>query len=71
MFARVFRYPRSMPQYTLGHVDRVDGIEELAGQTPGVFLAGNSYRGVGISDCIRSGHKAAFAALRYLEEIAC
>lgn len=71
MFARVFRYPRSMPQYTLGHLDRVDGIEGLAGQTPGVFLAGNSYRGVGISDCIRSGQKAAFAALRYLEEIAC
>ncbi len=69
VFARVDRYPQGMPQYTLGHLDRVDRIEKLASKTPGVFLAGNSYRGVGISDCIRSGQKAAFAALRYLEEI--
>ncbi len=70
VFARVDRYPQGMPQYTLGHLDRVDRIEKLASETPGVFLAGNSYRGVGISDCIRSGQKAAFAALRYLEEVA-
>ncbi len=66
VFARVDRYPQGMPQYTLGHLDRVDRIEKLASETPGVFLAGNSYRGVGISDCIRSGQKAAFAALRYV-----
>ena len=47
----------------------MDRIEKLVTETPGVFLAGNSYRGVGISDCIRSGQKAAFAALRHLEEI--
>jgi oxygen-dependent protoporphyrinogen oxidase len=66
IFSKVYRYPRSMPQYTLGHPDRVDRIEKLVGDTPGVFLAGNSYHGVGISDCIRSGQKAAFAALRHL-----
>ncbi len=68
VFARVDRYSQGMPQYTLGHLERVDRIEKLASETPGVFLAGNSYRGVGISDCIRSGRKAAFAALRYLGE---
>lgn len=66
---RVYRHPRSMPQYTLGHLDRVTRIEELAGRTRGVYLAGNSYRGVGISDCIRSGQKAAFAVLRHLEDV--
>jgi oxygen-dependent protoporphyrinogen oxidase len=67
IFSRVYRYPRSMPQYTLGHVERVHRIEGLAADTPGVFLAGNAYHGVGISDCIRSGQKAALAALRRLE----
>ncbi len=70
VFARVDRYPQGMPQYTIGHLDRVDRIETLVSETPGVFLAGNSYRGVGISDCIRSGQKAAFAALRYIGQIA-
>jgi oxygen-dependent protoporphyrinogen oxidase len=69
IFSRVYRYPRSMPQYTMGHLDRVDRIEKLVGDTPGLFLAGNSYHGVGISDCIRSGQKAAFAALRHLEAV--
>ncbi len=69
VFSRVDRHPQGMPQYTLGHLGRMDRIEKLVTETPGVFLAGNSYRGVGISDCIRSGQKAAFAALRYLEEI--
>ena len=69
VFARLFRYPQAMPQYTLGHLDRLAHIDRALESTPGVFLAGNSYRGAGIPDCIRSGQQAASNALRYLEAV--
>lgn len=69
VFARLFRYPQAMPQYTLGHLDRLAQIDRALEATPGVFLAGNSYRGAGIPDCIRSGQQAASNTLRYLEGV--
>jgi len=61
--ARVFRWPRSIPQYVVGHLARLDRIAGLAAGHPGLLLAGASYRGVGIPDCIASGWAAAQAAL--------
>lgn len=61
---RVTRWPRSFPQYTPGHLERIDRIEAaLAASTPGVVLAGAAYRGVGIPACINSGRTAARALL--------
>ena len=60
---RVFRWHRSMPQYVLGHTARLERIARLAAGHPGLMLAGASYRGVGIPDCIASGWAAAHAAL--------
>jgi oxygen-dependent protoporphyrinogen oxidase len=48
-----------MPQYEVGHLERVNEIEKLASELPGLTLAGNAYRGAGIPDCIRSGQTAA------------
>jgi oxygen-dependent protoporphyrinogen oxidase len=48
-----------MPQYEVGHLERVSEIERMAGELPGLALAGNAYRGAGIPDCIRSGEAAA------------
>jgi oxygen-dependent protoporphyrinogen oxidase len=48
-----------MPQYHLGHLERVDRIEHRLIDLPGLALAGNAYRGVGIPDCIHSGEQAA------------
>ena len=48
-----------MAQYHLGHLDRVARIERLVADLPGLALAGNAYRGVGIAQCIRSGQLAA------------
>jgi oxygen-dependent protoporphyrinogen oxidase len=53
------RWSRSMPRYAVGHLDRVAGIERLAGMHAGFALAGNAYRGIGLPDCIRSGEAAA------------
>ena len=59
----VFRWPRAMPQYTVGHLERVRAAE--AALPPGVFLAGAGYRGVGVPDVVRSGREAAVKALAY------
>lgn len=61
LFVRIARYPRSMPQYLVGHLQLVGEIERRVAHHPGVALAGNAYRGVGIADCVRSGEAAAEA----------
>ena len=58
-FVEVYRYPRAMPQYHVGHLERVAEIERLAASHRGLALAGNAYRGVGIPDAIHSGERAA------------
>ncbi len=61
---RVHRWPLGMPQYTLGHLDRLAAIEGRLATHRGLALAGNAYRGVGLPDCIRSGEAAAEAVRR-------
>jgi len=56
---RLVRWPRSMPQYEVGHLDRVAAIERAL--PPGTFLVGPAYRGPGIADCVRGGNEAAEA----------
>ncbi|MEO8602037.1 MAG: protoporphyrinogen oxidase [bacterium] len=65
VLARIARWPRAMPQYHLGHIERVARIRSGAARL-GVHLAGNAYDGVGIPDCIRSGEEAAEAAFAAL-----
>ena len=59
VLARVWRHPGTMPQYEVGHLDRVAAIEARLEALPGLALAGGAYRGVGIADCVRSGEAAA------------
>jgi oxygen-dependent protoporphyrinogen oxidase len=58
-FARIARWPRSMAQYTVGHPQRLAEIESRVAATPGLYVAGNAYEGIGIPDCIRMGRAAA------------
>jgi len=57
-YARLFRWEGGMPQYTLGHLDRVGQIERLVGQVRGLGVAGNAYRGVGVPNALESGERA-------------
>jgi oxygen-dependent protoporphyrinogen oxidase len=59
LFARVYRWKSAMAQYGVGHLDRLDRMERLRQQVPGLALAGNAYRGIGVPDCVRSGRDAA------------
>jgi oxygen-dependent protoporphyrinogen oxidase len=66
LFYRVCRWKSAMAQYAVGHLERLDRIEHLLAELPGLFLAGNAYRGIGVPDCVRSGSDAASNALVYL-----
>jgi oxygen-dependent protoporphyrinogen oxidase len=59
LFVEVAKWERSMPQYEVGHLDRIKEIENSLHEFPGIMLAGNAYHGAGIPDCIRSGEAAA------------
>ncbi len=66
LFYRIYRWPNSMPQYTLGHTNRIKFIEEREKLYPGLFLVGNAYRGLGIGDCIVEGRNAAKKAVEQM-----
>jgi oxygen-dependent protoporphyrinogen oxidase len=66
LLLEVARHPRGMPQYTLGHLDRVAQIRRLIARHPGLGIAGNAFDGVGIPDCIRAGQEAGEAILSIL-----
>ncbi len=55
---RVFMWEKAMPQYNLGHPELLKRIVAALEQHPGLALAGNGYRGIGIPDCIHSGELA-------------
>jgi oxygen-dependent protoporphyrinogen oxidase len=63
LFTRVYRWKGAMAQYGVGHLERLQRIETLLHQLPGLTLAGNGYRGIGVPDCVRSGSDAANKAL--------
>lgn len=58
LFTRLYRWNGAMAQYTVGHLERLQRIEGLVKPLPGLALAGNAYRGIGVPDCIRSGEAA-------------
>jgi len=68
VLARVYRWPRAMPHYRVGHLQQLAAIDERLDHIPGLFLAGAGYRGVGIPDCIRDGMAAAENVRRYFDK---
>lgn len=59
LFVHVEKWARSMPQYHLGHLERIERIRARLRVLPSLHLAGNAYAGTGLPDCIRSGETAA------------
>ena len=55
----VRRWPRSLPQYAVGHLERMTELAERVKKLDGLWLLGNGYRGVGLPDLIRDARAAA------------
>lgn len=68
VLTKIYRWPSSMVQYTLGHEKRVRFIEERVKQYPGLYLIGNAYRGSGISDCINNATQTAEKVVEFLSK---
>lgn len=66
-FTIVTRWKQAMPQYTVGHKARIARMnEKVCRQLPGIFVAGSSFEGLGIPDCIDQGKAAAEKVLTFL-----
>ena len=59
--SRVVRWTMAMPQYEVGHLDRLERIRTALRATPGLSVTGSGYGGVGIADCVRQAREAAEA----------
>ncbi|WP_163529672.1 protoporphyrinogen oxidase [Halobacillus ihumii] len=66
-FSLVTRWHNAMPQYSIGHKQRLQTVEDdMRRELPGVYLAGGSYKGIGLPDCIDQGEAAVEDVLHYL-----
>jgi protoporphyrinogen/coproporphyrinogen III oxidase len=65
LISRVFLWDKAMPQYNLGHPEILKRIDIALEKHPGLALAGNGYRGIGIPDCIHSGELAVERVLKF------
>jgi len=61
VFCALTRWPRAIPQYTLGHADRIRRAEGAQHALPGLYLCASYRGGVAVGDCIRSGYETAEA----------
>ncbi len=66
IYVEVNRWERGMPQYTLGHLERLEKIQDALQAFPGLYVTGAGYRGIGIPDCIRDGTETAERVIRHL-----
>jgi len=69
LLARVFMWDKAMPQYNLGHPEILKRIDAVLEKYPGLALAGNGYRGIGIPDCIHSGEVAVEKILQGVQSL--
>jgi oxygen-dependent protoporphyrinogen oxidase len=66
IFTHIVRWPKAIPQYNLGHLDRIARITARLASHPGLFLGGNAYRGVALNDCTANGVILAEQVASYL-----
>ena len=65
-FVAVTRWPRAIPQYTLGHLQRLHRAADAERALPGLFLCASYRGGVSVGDCIKSAHETARRVGEYL-----
>jgi oxygen-dependent protoporphyrinogen oxidase len=65
-FVRIFRYEKGIPQFTLGHSDRMRQIDQRLDTLPGIYLASNAYSGIGLNDCVTRALESAEKLVTHL-----
>jgi protoporphyrinogen/coproporphyrinogen III oxidase len=68
VYHKIIRWDRTIPQYHIGHLDRVAWIERRLAQHPGLFLGGNAYHGIALNDCTEQGTSLAERVVEYLDK---
>jgi oxygen-dependent protoporphyrinogen oxidase len=68
LVSKVFRHATGIPQYTIGHGRRLERIEDERRAVPGLFLAGNAYRGIAVNDCIREARRVSAEVVDLLRQ---
>ena len=68
-FVRIFRHEKAIPQYTVGHGDRLTQLGDKLREHPGLFLTGNAYRGIGLNDCVAAADRCAKEVVIYLKRV--
>lgn len=66
LLQRVVRWPRGIPQYDLGHAEKVAAADAVEKALPGIFLIGNAFRGVAMLNCVAEADRLAERALGHL-----
>jgi len=62
----VTRWPQAIPQYTLGHLQRIAAVERAEAAVPGLRLCANWRGGVSVADCIKSAQATVEAVQQFL-----
>jgi oxygen-dependent protoporphyrinogen oxidase len=57
--AKVYQWPKAIPQYLVGHGSKLNAIEKSLASHAGLYLTGNAYRGIGMNDCIANAYQLA------------
>jgi oxygen-dependent protoporphyrinogen oxidase len=68
LWTEVTRWERAIPQYTLGHLQRIAAVEGAERAVPGLYFCANYRGGVSISDCVKSGHSTAARVAEYAQQ---
>jgi oxygen-dependent protoporphyrinogen oxidase len=68
-FVRIFRHEKAIPQYTVGHSERLSNLAEKLKEHPGLFLTGNAYRGIGLNDCVAAADRCAREVVLYMKRL--
>ncbi len=68
-FVRIFRHQRAIPQYVVGHAERLAAIDERLKAHAGLILTGNAFFGIGLNDCVNAANKAGAQVVSCLQKM--
>ncbi len=54
---KIYRHPKGIPQYNVGHSKKVEAIERISKENGSIFFVGNAYRGISLADCIKDAYR--------------